>query len=90
MVLELVKKNQFLKDLKKAQKRGKNIKKIAEVVDIIRLEKLLPPKYRNHKLSGEYSEFWECHIEPDWLLIYKVVDNYLILARTGTHSDLFK
>jgi mRNA interferase YafQ len=50
---------------------------------------MLPIKNRNHKLKGNFKDYWECHIEPDWLLIYKLTSTEVILARTGTHADLF-
>lgn len=81
--------NQFKKDLKLATKRGKKLNKLNEIVDLLVDEKPLPPKNRNHKLSGNYHDHWECHIEPDWLLIYLKTSTTLILVRTGTHTDLF-
>ena len=58
-------------------------------VDILKDGEDLPEKFRNHKLKGEWIDFMECHIEPDWLLIYKITATELFLTRTGTHSDLF-
>ena len=79
------------RDVKLLKKRGYDFKKFAKVVDILRNGEKLPEKYKDHKLTGEYEGQRECHIEPDWLLIYKIEDNLLILTltRTGTHSDLF-
>lgn len=81
----------FKKDYKKIQKRGFDIQKLKIVVDMLRKQQPLPDKYRNHKLSGEYANCWECHIEPDWLLIYIIENDILTLTltATGTHSDLF-
>lgn len=83
--------NQFKKDLKLAQKRGKTIAKLNHIVTMLQNEKPLPEKNRNHRLSGAYSDHWECHIEPDWLLIYlkNIKVRELVLVRTGTHADLF-
>ena len=81
---------QFEKDLAKAIKRNKDIEKLKAIVTLICEEKVLPAKYRNHKLRGDYNGYWECHIEPDWLLIYKKTDTELILVRLGTHADLFE
>jgi mRNA interferase YafQ len=53
-------------------------------------EESLDPKFRNHKLTGDYKDHWECHIEPDWLLIYRLTKTEIIFERTGSHSDLFK
>lgn len=88
---EIVPSNQFKKDLKLAQKRGYNIKKIKQVIASLANGEVLDAKYRDHLLTGEYGGFRECHIQPDWLLIYQIDGNQLVLflARTGTHSDLF-
>lgn len=82
---------QFKKDLKTVQKRGCNLRLIEEVIQILAEGQPLPAKNRDHALVGNYSGCRECHIEPDWLLIYEVANNDLILLliRTGTHSDLF-
>ena len=81
----------FKKDFKRIIKRGYDIKLFEEVVGLLANRKTLPDKYRDHRLSDNYSDFRECHITPDWLLIYKIDDEELILylTRTGTHSDLF-
>ena len=71
------------------QKRGKDLAKIKTVIDILLAEKPLPPKNRDHQLEGNWSGRRDCHIEPDWILIYKPTDDELLLERTGTHSDLF-
>jgi mRNA interferase YafQ len=79
------------KDAKLMQKRGKNMKKLVNVLDLLASGKTLPSKYKDHQLTGNLSDFRECHIEPDWLLVYKISENVLVLSlyRTGTHSDLF-
>ena len=79
----------FSKDLIKALKRGKNINKIKQVLEMLAAGKILDPKYKDHNLVGNYSGRRECHIEPDWLLIYKIDKDQIIFERTGTHSDLF-
>ena len=91
MKYEIVPSNQFRKDLKLAQKRGYDIDKIKKVISALAGGETLEAKYRDHALTGDYSSFRECHIQPDWLLIYQINGNRLILflARTGTHSDLF-
>ena len=81
--------NRILKDIKLAQKRGLNLKKLKNVIDLLSGDKELPKRCKPHVLSGNYSNYWECHIEPDWLLIYEFIENDLRLLRTGTHSDLF-
>jgi mRNA interferase YafQ len=80
---------QFQKDLKLAIKRQKQIKKLQIVLDILVASQILPPRYRPHKLSGRYTGLWECHIEPDWLLIYSIEPQEIGLVRLGTHVDLF-
>jgi len=81
----------FKKDYKRILKRGYNPKLLEEVVTMLSEGQRLPGKYKDHSLSGNYVGYRECHIEPDWLLIYKIYDDVLVLAltRTGTHSDLF-
>ena len=80
----------FIKDLERAKKRGKDIQKLKDIMEMILYEKTLPIKNRNHKLKGDFVNYWECHIEPDWLLIYKLMSKEVIFARTGTHADLFE
>lgn len=82
---------QFNKDLKLIKKRWYNIKKLEKIVDRLLNQEVLEEKYRDHKLQGDYAGCRECHIEPDWLLIYYMENNVLTLtlSRTGTHSDLF-
>ena len=91
MRLNIVVSNQFKKDLKLASKRGFNIDKLKEVVYKLVEQSALDKKYNDHNLLGEYKGFRECHIEPDWLLIYRIDKSEveLFLFRTGTHSDLF-
>lgn len=83
--------SRFNKDLKKAKKRGYDLSLISIVVDTLARGEPLPEKYKDHSLSGNYSGCRECHVTPDWLLIYEIEDSELILylTRTGTHSDLF-
>lgn len=81
----------FQKDLKKVQKRGYDISLLTTVLNILANGESLPSKYKDHNLTGNYKGCRECHITPDWLLIYEILDDELILylTRTGTHSDLF-
>lgn len=81
----------FKKDYKRIIKRGYNAKLLEDVLEILVNEQPLPEKYKDHNLSGDYIGFRECHITPDWLLIYQISSAELILklTRTGTHSDLF-
>ena len=82
---------QFKKDYKLAEKRGLNMDVLDDTIRMIANEAALPQKYCDHSLSGNFKGFRECHIEPNWLLIYAVEKNVLTLTlfRTGTHSDLF-
>jgi len=89
-MLQVVTTNQFEKDIKTIKKRQKKIDKLMVVLEILANQKELPEKYCNHKLKGEFVGRFECHIEPDWLLIYAINENILKLERTGSHSDLFK
>ncbi len=79
----------FEKDVLLMKKRRKNFFKFKNVLNMLAQEQELTPKYKNHKLRGNFVNHWECHIEPDWLLIYRNENEKLILVRTGTHSDLF-
>ena len=81
----------FDKDLKKLKKRKYDLKLLAKIINKLSDSEILPEKYRDHYLTGDYKGFRECHIQPDWLLIYKIEKNILVLtlSRTGTHSDLF-
>ncbi len=90
-MLDLVTTTQFCKDLKRIRKRGYNLTKLDDILCKLRMEITLHEKYRDHALTGDYSGFRECHIEPDWLIVYAVDKGKLILtaSRTGTHSDLF-
>ena len=90
-MLELVTTSTFRKDLKIAKKRGYDLSLSEVVIDELLKENTLPQKYKDHALTGNYKGFRECHILPDWLLIYSIDKSKLILtaSRTGTHSDLF-
>ncbi|RHX83553.1 type II toxin-antitoxin system YafQ family toxin [Leptospira stimsonii] len=80
---------QFNKDIKLQKKRKKDLNKLKEIMSQLIDGIQLASKFKDHKLSGNYKNRRECHIEPDWLLIYKLDDNSIIFERTGTHSDLF-
>lgn len=90
-MLEVVLSTRFKKDLKTASKRGYNLELLNDVVDKLASKQQLPEKNKDHELSGDYAGFRECHMAPDWLLVYRVIEEDLILylMRTGTHSDLF-
>jgi len=71
------------------ERRGKDMSKLREVIGMLVEEIPLPPRYQDHPLSGDWKHFRDCHVEPDWLLLYKIDGDDLYLARTGSHSDLF-
>lgn len=83
-------KTTFKKDLKLIKKRGKDIQKLYEIISDLINQKPLAKKHVDHPLKGEYTDCRECHVEPDWLLIYLIKGNSITFVRTGTHSDLFK
>ena len=80
----------FKRDVKRMQRQGKDLQKLKEVLDSLVKEQRLVPKYRDHVLVGQYKGTRECHIEPDWLLIYELAESEIVLIRTGSHSDLFR
>ena len=91
MTYRIVYTNKFKKDLRRCAKRGLDLSHIAEAISILSQAGTLPASYRQHSLSGSRKGLWECHIEPDWLMIWEQNDTELILLllETGTHSDLF-
>lgn len=87
---QLVTVGQFNKDYKKYLKSGKkNIQKLDNIIRVLALGQKLEPKFKDHQLTGNFKGRRECHIEPDWLLIYRIENQYLYLERTGSHSELF-
>ena len=90
-MLEIILSNRFKKDLKLIAKHGYNLDLLNDVVELLARQEPLPDKNRDHSLTGNYIGYRECHIQPDWLLIYCVDGDELMLflSRTGTHSDLF-
>jgi len=80
----------FTSEVELMRKRGKDMSKLGEIIKKLCAEELLDPKQRNHKLKGNFKGRWECHIEPDWLLVYCKTKTEIIFERTGSHSDLFK
>ena len=83
--------NRFKKDLKRCFKRGFDISKIQQAVKLLELNGELPAEYKPHKLVGNRNGQWECHIQPDWLMVWEQNDEHftLLFLETGTHSDLF-
>jgi mRNA interferase YafQ len=89
-VYRIVTTTRFEKDINLAKKRGKDLSKLRKIIELLIEGKKLPMKNCDHWLTGNYSNRRECHIEPDWLLIYKPGEDQIIFERTGSHSDLFK
>jgi mRNA interferase YafQ len=81
--------SRFKKDLKRIKKSNKKIQKLLDVVEILINRESLPDKYGPHPLVGTFKGWWDCHIEPDWLLIYRITEDTLELSRMGSHSDIF-
>ena len=92
MSLRVLWTSQFKRDYKAAMKRHMKIELLDDVIRLLACGETLPERYRDHALTGSLDEFRECHIQPDWLLIYRIENDLLVLtlARTGTHSDLFR
>ncbi len=81
--------SQFKKDVRRQIKRGRDLRKLKAVIERLVAGKSLPARLRDHPLAGGWKGWRDCHIEPDWLLIYRAAPRELVLGRTGTHSDLF-
>ena len=88
-MFELLRTSQFKRDVKKTKRRGKDTDRLKTVIVLLAQGRTLPAKYKDHQLKGVYKDCRECHLEPDWLLIYRIEANVLQLVRTGTHADLF-
>jgi mRNA interferase YafQ len=81
---------EFKRDIKRVQRQGKDLEKLKKVLESLMRDEALATQYRDHVLVGQYKGTRECHIEPDWLLIYESAKSEIILIRTGSHSDLFR
>ena len=89
MTIQLTFTSQFKKDTKKAKKQHKDLNNVVAIAEIIMTGQVIPIKYKDHQLIGDYAGHRELHIEPDWLLIYKLSQEELRLVRLGSHSELF-
>lgn len=87
---EIVRKNQFKKDYKRIQRTGRSMERLFEAIALLQAGEPLPPIYRDHALIGDLKEYRECHLGGDWLLLYQIAADLLVLVRTGTHSELFE
>ena len=83
--------SQFKRDYKRLKRRGKDMSRLLDVIDLLREGAVLPSQYHDHPLQGNYTGHRDCHIEPDWVLIYRIeqAELLLVLSRTGSHSDLY-
>jgi mRNA interferase YafQ len=89
MPLGLLTTTAFEKDLRRLERQREDIDKLEEIVNLLQHRKPVPPRCRPHPLRGNWSGHWDCHIDPDWLLLYRVTGTSLILVRTGSHAELF-
>ena len=89
-MLTAIRSSQFKRDVKRLQKRGKDMGKLRILLGLLIEKTPLPEAYQDHSLRGNWRCYRDAHIEPDWLLLYRVVGNELHLARTGSHADLFR
>ncbi len=87
--MRLAQTSQFKKDIKRQQKRGKDLAELKKAVELLAAGQPLPPGYKDHPLAGGWKGRRDCHIEPDWILIYRLSSDELLLERTGSHADLF-
>lgn len=86
---EIERTNQFHKDYKLALKRGRKLSRMPEAIVLLANDEALPARFRVHKLVGDMAGYWECHLEPDYLMVYEYAEDALVLVRLGTHADLF-
>jgi mRNA interferase YafQ len=89
MAVELRTTSAFEKDLRRVNKQGKDLDKLDTIVNTLQAQEQLPARCHPHPLRGDWAGHWDCHVEPDWLLLYKVTDKALILVRTASHAELF-
>ncbi|EKE13303.1 MAG: Toxin-antitoxin system, toxin component, RelE family [uncultured bacterium] len=80
----------FRKDYKRIKAQGKDVQKLAELMDRLQNEETLEPKYKDHELKQNWKGYRECHVSPDWLLVYKIDRDTIFFVRTGSHSDIFE
>ncbi len=88
--MNLIYTSQFKKDFKRVSNQGKDLAKLEIVIETLLKSEKLDPKYKDHSLIGKCKNHRDCHLEPDWVLIYRLTNDSLILERTGSHSELFK
>jgi mRNA interferase YafQ len=89
MALKLLTTAAFEKDVRRIRKQGKDLDKLEAIVDLLQQQEQLPPRCRPYPLRGDWTGHWDCHVAPDWLLLYKLTEKELVLVRTGSHTELF-
>ena len=89
MALELLTTTAFEKDMRRIRRQGKDLDKLDAIVNLLQEQERLPERCRPHPLRGDWTGHWDCHVEPDWLLLYKLTGKELVLVRTGSHTELF-
>ncbi len=89
MPLALLTTTAFERDLRRIEKQGKDLDKLEVIVDLLQAQQALPSRCRPHPLRGNWAGHWDCHVGPDWLLLYRFTNTSLTLVRTGSHSELF-
>jgi mRNA interferase YafQ len=89
VALEIRTTTAFERDLRRIKKQGKDLDKLEAIVTVLQSQKQLPARCHPHPLRGPWEGHWDCHIAPDWILLYKLAAEALILVRTGSHADLF-
>jgi mRNA interferase YafQ len=90
VALELVATTAFERDLRRIRKQGLDLDRLDAIVETLLASRPLPPRCRPHPLRGDWTGHWDCHVQPDWLLLYRLTAKELILVRTGSHSELFR
>lgn len=90
MALELLTTTAFEKDLRRLRKQGRELDRLEAIVDLLQAQERLPVRCRPHPLRGNWAGHWDCHVGPDWLLLYRATEKELILVRTGSHAELFE
>lgn len=90
MALELLTTTAFEKDLRRLRKQGRDLDRLEAIVDLLQAQERLPVRCRPHPLRGNWAGHWDCHVGPDWLLLYRATEKELILVRTGSHAELFE
>lgn len=89
MALDLLTTTTFERDLRRVKKQGKDLDKLEAIVNLLQAQERLPDRCHPHPLRGYWVGHWDCHVDPDWLLLYRVTEHELILVRTGSHAELF-